>query len=50
MMVSVDKPEMFISAETGESLGADKTMFGKEAPTMVPAEVDVEEMESTTRA
>jgi hypothetical protein len=35
---------MFISAESGEIIGADKTMMGKEAPAQVPEEVDLEEM------
>jgi hypothetical protein len=50
LMVSITKPEMFISAESGESLGEDKTSFGKETPSQVPDDVDAEEMEETTKA
>lgn len=50
VMIEITKPELFISAESGQSIKNDKLSMGKEIKTQVPEDVDVDEMEGSNKS
>jgi hypothetical protein len=48
LMIDVKKPEMFISATTGEIMSMEAVSFSGSMPTQVPKGVDAEAMVETT--
>lgn len=50
VMVGITDPELFISAQSGERIMADKLNFGSKISKQVPEGVDADELERADKA